>query len=198
MKYLSKITAIALVLFVGCAFTIPAATGTLESHAAAKMQISKKKATVTKGKTIKLRIKNAKGKKVRWSSSKKKIATVKKGKVTAKKAGKTTITAKVGKKKFRCKVTVKNPVNYKKKIIGMWEGNWGNGSYAQWEFTKSGHFYFTLYDDYGGNSTDGTYSIHGKNLCLSTYETYTIKSITKNIFTIKTYWGTFKLHRTHV
>lgn len=132
MKHLSKITAIALVLFVGCAFTIPAATGTLESHAAAKMQISKKKATVTKGKTIKLRIKNAKGKKVRWSSSKKKIATVKKGKVTAKKAGKTTITAKVGKKKFRCKVTVKNPVNYKKKIVGMWEGNWGNGSYAQW------------------------------------------------------------------
>lgn len=198
MKHLSKITAIALVLFVGCAFTIPAATGTLESHAAAKMQISKKKATVTKGKTIKLRIKNAKGKKVRWSSSKKKIATVRKGKVTAKKAGKTTITAKVGKKKFRCKITVKNPVNYKKKIVGMWEGDWGDGSYAQWEFTKSGHFYFTLYNDYGGNSTDGTYSIHGKNLCLSTYETYTIKSITKNIFTIKTYWGTFKLHRTHV
>ena len=198
MKKVLKVIALSMVLFVGGAFILPTQMGTIESHAAAKMQISKKKATVTKGKTIKLRIKNAKGKKVRWSSSKKKIATVKKGKVTAKKAGKTTITAKVGKKKFRCKVTVKNPVNYKKKIIGMWEGNWGNGSYAQWEFTKSGHFYFTLYDDYGGNSTDGTYSIHGKNLCLSTYETYTIKSITKNIFTIKTYWGTFKLHRTHV
>lgn len=113
MKYLSKIIAIALVLFVGCAFTIPAATGTLESHAAAKMQLNKKSATIIKGKTIKLRVKNAKGKKVKWFSSKKKIATVKKGKVTAKKAGTTTITAKVGKKKFRCKITVKNRnINY--------------------------------------------------------------------------------------
>ena len=198
MKHLSRIITLTLILFVGCTFTIPDAAGTLESYAAAKMQISKKKATITKGKTIKLRVKNTKGKKVRWSSSKTKIATVKKGTVTAKNSGKTTITAKVGKKTFRCKITVKNPVNYKKKIVGMWEGEWGNGSYAQWEFTKSGHFYFTFYDDCGGNSTDGTYSIHGKKLCLSTYETYTIKSITRNIFTIKTYWGTFKLHRTHV
>lgn len=48
-------------------------------------------------------------KKVKWSSSKKKVATVSaKGKVKAKKKGKTTIIAKVGKKKYKCKITVKN------------------------------------------------------------------------------------------
>ncbi len=113
MKKALKMIALSMVLFVGGAFVLPTQMGTIESHAAAKMQISKKTATITKGKTLKLRIKNAKGKKIRWFSSKKKIATVKKGKVTAKKAGKTTITAKVGKKKFRCKVTVKKRnVNY--------------------------------------------------------------------------------------
>lgn len=113
MKKVLKMIALSMVLFVGGAFVLPTQMGTIESHAAAKMQISKKTATITKGKTLKLRIKNAKGKKIRWFSSKKKIATVKKGKVTAKKAGKTTITAKVGKKKFRCKVTVKKRnVNY--------------------------------------------------------------------------------------
>ena len=60
MKHLSKIVAFALILFVGCAFIIPEAIGTIDSHAATKMQISKKKATITKGKTIKLKIKNAK------------------------------------------------------------------------------------------------------------------------------------------
>ena len=48
------------------------------------------------------------GVKVVWKSSKKKVATVsKKGKVKAKKPGKTTITAKVGKKKYKCKVMLK-------------------------------------------------------------------------------------------
>lgn len=70
-------------------------------------KLSKKKVTLTVGKTVKLKVKNTK-KKIKWSSSKKSVATVnKKGKVTAKKAGKATITAKIGKKKLKCKVTVK-------------------------------------------------------------------------------------------
>lgn len=109
MKQISKIIALCMVLFVGCAFTIPAATGTLESHAAAKVKISKKKATIIKGKTLQLKVNGTK-KKAKWSSNKKSVATVNnKGKVTAKKAGKVTITAKIGKKKYKCVVTVKNP-----------------------------------------------------------------------------------------
>ncbi len=109
MKQISKIIALCTVLFVGCAFTLPAATGTLESHAAAKVKISKKKATIIKGKTLQLKVKGTK-KKAKWSSNKKSVATVnQKGKVTAKKAGKATIVAKIDKKKYKCVVTVKNP-----------------------------------------------------------------------------------------
>lgn len=49
---------------------------------------------------------------VKWSTSNKKIATVSsKGKVTGKKAGTCTVTAKVGSKSYKCKVTVKRPVS---------------------------------------------------------------------------------------
>ena len=74
------------------------------TYAKAKPKLSKKKATITVGKTLKLKVKHAK--KVKWSSSNKKIATVKKGIVKAKKAGIVIITAKVVKKKLKCKVTV--------------------------------------------------------------------------------------------
>ncbi|MDO4942695.1 MAG: Ig-like domain-containing protein, partial [Lachnospiraceae bacterium] len=78
---------------------------------AAKVALNKKKATITVGKSVTLKLKNTK-KKVTWSSSNKKIATVSsKGKVTGKKAGKATITAKAGGKKYNCKVTVKNKKN---------------------------------------------------------------------------------------
>lgn len=75
----------------------------------AKAKISKKSVTVTKGKTYTLKIKGTK-KKAKWTSSKKSVATVsKKGKVTGKKRGSTTITAKIGKKKYKCKVKVETP-----------------------------------------------------------------------------------------
>ena len=72
-------------------------------------RLSSKKIVLQVGKTKKLKVKNKPaGVKVVWKSSKKKVATVsKKGKVKAKKPGKTTITAKVGKKKYKCKVIVK-------------------------------------------------------------------------------------------
>lgn len=75
--------------------------------AAKKISISKKSATLTVGKTLTLKLKNAKASKVKWSISNKKIATVSKGKVKAKKAGKATITAKYKGKKYKCKITVK-------------------------------------------------------------------------------------------
>lgn len=74
---------------------------------AASIKISKKKLTLTVGKSHTLKIKGTK-KKITWKSSSKKIATVsKKGKVKAKKVGTATITAKMKAKTFRCKVTVK-------------------------------------------------------------------------------------------
>lgn len=77
---------------------------TIEAKKAPKL--SNKKITLKVGQKKKLKVKNAK--KVTWKSSNKKIATVsKKGVVTAKKAGKVTISAKVGKKVLKCKVTVK-------------------------------------------------------------------------------------------
>lgn len=76
--------------------------------AKAKPKLNKKKVTLTVGKKVKLKVKNAGKKKVKWKTSDKKVAKVnKKGVVKAKKAGKATITAKVGKKSFKCKVTVK-------------------------------------------------------------------------------------------
>lgn len=74
---------------------------------AAKVRLNMTKKTLTVGKKVTLKVKGTR-KKVKWSSSNKKVASVSsKGKVKAKKAGKATITAKVGKKKYKCRITVK-------------------------------------------------------------------------------------------
>lgn len=79
------------------------------TNVSAKAKISKKSVTITKGKTYTLKVKGTK-KKVKWTSSKKSVATVsKKGKVTGKKRGSATIIAKIGKKKYKCKVKVETP-----------------------------------------------------------------------------------------
>lgn len=83
--------------------------------AASKTELSKKSVTLTKGGTKTIRLKNA-GKKVVWKSSNKKVVKIvkKEGKYKSKvtvrglKKGKATITAKVGKKSYKCKVTVKD------------------------------------------------------------------------------------------
>lgn len=70
-------------------------------------KINKKKVTLKVGQTLQLKVTGTKGK-VKWTSSKKSVATVSsKGRVKAKKKGSATITAKIGKKKYTCKVTVK-------------------------------------------------------------------------------------------
>jgi len=84
---------------------------------AATIKLNKSKTTIYVGKTETLKITGTK-KKATWESSDKKVATVsQKGKVTAKKKGTATITAKVGKKTYKCKVTVKNPYINKKSLI---------------------------------------------------------------------------------
>lgn len=72
-----------------------------------KVKLNKKKVTIKVGQKVKLKLKNTK-KKVKWNSSKKKVASVTaKGVVKGKKKGTAKITAKCGKKKYVCKVTVK-------------------------------------------------------------------------------------------
>ena len=80
-----------------------------------KIALSQKSVTMTVGQKKTIRIKNAKGKRIKWSIKKKSIASYKKSgkyavKLTAKKKGTTTLTCKVknGKwKSYRCKVKVK-------------------------------------------------------------------------------------------
>ena len=80
-----------------------------------KIALSKKSVTMIVGQKKTIRIKNAKGKRIKWSIKKKSIASYKKSgkyavKLTAKKKGTTTLTCKVknGKwKSYRCKVKVK-------------------------------------------------------------------------------------------
>lgn len=80
-------------------------------NAATKPKLSKTKITMTVGQSKKLKVKGIskkRAKRIKWKSSKKKVVTVTKtGKLKARKAGKATITAKVGKKKLKCKVVVK-------------------------------------------------------------------------------------------
>lgn len=118
------------------------------SAKAKKPKLSKKSVSITRGKTYKLKLKNAKAKKVKWTSSKKSIATVKKGKITTKKAGKATITAKYKGKKYKCKLTVKGKIIntsntfkvYKNGTIKIWLVN-GYGikvACKKWSTSNSG------------------------------------------------------------
>ena len=85
-----------------------------DTVSAAKLKLSKTKATLTVGKTLKLKVKGAK--KVKWSSNNSRVASVSsKGVVKAKRVGSAKITAKVKKKKLTCKITVKG--NYKPAVV---------------------------------------------------------------------------------
>lgn len=103
---------------------------------AAPVKLNKTQMTIYVGSSKTLKVKGT-SEKVKWGSSKKSVAAVNnKGKVTAKKAGKATITAKVNKKTYRCKVMVKNPYlnsksltlsegeTYQLKITGTSAASW--------------------------------------------------------------------------
>lgn len=75
----------------------------------AAVKVSKKTAVLIKGQKTTLKISGT-AKKIVWSTNKKSVATVsQKGVVTARKKGTAVITAKVGSKKYTCKVTVQTP-----------------------------------------------------------------------------------------
>lgn len=73
-------------------------------------KLNKTSITISKGKNYRLKI-NKTRKKVKWSSKNNKIATVSsRGKITGRKKGATYIYAKVGRKKYKCKVKVEMPI----------------------------------------------------------------------------------------
>lgn len=115
MKLRKRIVSIMLTLMMVLLCAAPASAAETAPTKAAGA-ISQKSVTMYVGNTTKLTVDGVSGK-VKWSSSNKSVATVStKGKVTALKKGKATITAKVGKKTFTCKVKVKEPSLSTKKL----------------------------------------------------------------------------------
>lgn len=113
------VSAFVIIAMFATIFVMPMFSDSGYANAAGKVKISKTKATIVVGSTLQLKVQNNK-KKIKWATSNKKVATVsKKGKVKAKKKGKATITAKIGKKSYKCKVTVNNPpiINLSKATI---------------------------------------------------------------------------------
>lgn len=92
---------------------VSAAKKTKKAAKKTKATLSKKKVSMTAGGTVTLKVKKA-NKKVKWSAKNKKIVKITKtsGKkkdtavIKGLKKGSTVVTAKVGKKKLKCKVTV--------------------------------------------------------------------------------------------
>ena len=99
--------AIAVTLSMVLALTGVVGGAPMKGEAKAKIKLNKKKVTLTVGKSVKLKLKGT-GKKAKWSSSNESVAMVSStGKVMAVSVGKAKITAKIKKKKYSCRVTVK-------------------------------------------------------------------------------------------
>ena len=94
--------------------------GLAVTASAVKIKVIPTKATITVGSSKTVRVSGTK-KKAKWSTSNKAIATVSsKGKIIANKPGSVTITAKVGKNKAKCKITVpKMKINASKASVNV-------------------------------------------------------------------------------
>ncbi|MCR4956767.1 MAG: Ig-like domain-containing protein [Lachnospiraceae bacterium] len=87
---------------------------------AAKPKLNKTSKTMYAETWYTLKVKNYNSSKVVWSSSNEKVAKVYSGCLYAVAEGKATITARCGKKKLKCKVTVKYTTKQKIKAISDW------------------------------------------------------------------------------
>ena len=116
MKSFKKLFAIA-IISLALSFVLPYMpfmdAGSTIAEAA---KISKKSLVLIKGQSAILKVSGTK-KRPKWTSSRRTVATVSsRGKVVAKKKGTTTITAKIGAKKYSCRVTVQTPSISKKNV----------------------------------------------------------------------------------
>lgn len=110
-------------------------------QAANQVKLNVTNAMMAKGDSFTLKVTGTK-KKVKWSSSKKSIATVKNGVVNAKNTGTTYITAKIGKKKYKCKVVVKSKTYINKKIATIYDWTcddvWNKGFCDIYHYVEDG------------------------------------------------------------
>lgn len=100
MKRWKKISVILLAMIMALAMAVPVS--------AATVKINKTKVTICTGQTMQLKMVGTKAK-PKWSSNSRNAIVNSAGKVTAKARGTATITAKIGKKSYRCLVTVEAP-----------------------------------------------------------------------------------------
>ena len=121
-KLLKKVTVLMLIAVMACTGTVVSTlVTTIEVEASSKkVSLNKSKITLAVGKTYTLKTRNT-NRKATWKTSKKSVATVtskkaKSVKINAKKVGTTIITAKIGGKTYKCKVTVVNPKISKSKL----------------------------------------------------------------------------------
>ena len=169
---------------------------------ASAAKLNKKSISLNVGKIYTLKASGTK-EKITWTSSKKSVATVSsKGVVKAKKKGTAVITAKYGKKKLKCTVTVKKAktVINKSTLKGTWEVDvpmtvkvnktsirWIYGSAFYYgnamKFANNGSF---LYYVGAGNGGKGSYKI-GSNSITYSVRTYEEGSLEKG--TIKVIKG---------
>lgn len=99
--------------------------GRADVQAAGSVKLNKTSISLFVGKTYTLKLEGT-TRKAAWSSSSSAASINQEGKVTARRKGTAYITAKVGAKKYRCKVTVKQPVtslSLSKKSMTMYEGH---------------------------------------------------------------------------
>lgn len=146
MKKLSKLITLVMLVFI---LAVPA----MEVQAAS---LNRKTATICVTGSVKLKVKGT-SKKVKWRTGNKSVATVSSsGKVTGKKPGKVTITAKVGGKSYKCKVTVKAPVkiNSSKAVIKSIACNKAKTATITWKKVNKA----TGYKIYRATSKNGKYT----------------------------------------
>lgn len=119
-RFATIVLALVLALSSVSVFSAVYSTQTVE---AATVKLSKTSRTMKVGQAYKLTVKGPHGA-VKWKSSKSSVAAVdNSGVVRAKKKGTANIYAQVGKKKLRCRITVKNPApSINKKSLTIYRG----------------------------------------------------------------------------